>query len=73
VRGLPAKPGDLMTLVVLPEKYAPTQEIVFDAVCQWAEIEAEGAEPTAGFEIGDISRENLEVLRALIRFLTVEG
>ena len=73
VRGLPATPGDLVTLVVRPEKYAPAHEIVFDAVCQWAEIEAPGAEPTAGFEIGDISQENMEALRSLIRFLTVEG
>ncbi len=73
VRGLPANPGDLVTLVVLTEKYAPGHKIVFDAICQWAEIEAPGAEPTAGFQIEDISEENMESLRSLIRFLTVEG
>ncbi len=72
-RGLPVKPGDLLTLVVLPERYAPAQEIVFDAACQWAENEGAEAETIAGFEITEISEENLESLRALIRFVTVEG
>ncbi|MEW6347552.1 MAG: hypothetical protein AB1646_00695 [Thermodesulfobacteriota bacterium] len=72
-RGLPAKAGDLLTLVVLPERYAPTPEIVFDAACQWVEAEGTEAEPTAGFEITEISNENLDALRALIRFVTVDG
>jgi hypothetical protein len=73
IRALAARPGDFLTLVVLPEKYAPTQEIVFDAECQWVESEEIDAEPTAGFQITEISPENLESLRALIRFVTVEG
>ncbi len=72
-RGLPTKAGDVLTLVVLTERYAPTPEIVFDAACQWVEDERSDAEPTAGFEITEISSENLASLRDLIRFVTVDG
>ena len=69
VTGIEAAVNDLKKLVIPADEFFSVSPFSFQAACRWVEQRNEGAEPVAGFEITDISDENYQRLRQLIRLL----
>lgn len=69
VTGLEAAVNDLKRLVIPADEFFGISPFSFQAACRWVEQQNDGAEPVAGFEITDISDENYQRLKQLIRSL----
>jgi hypothetical protein len=69
VTGLEAAVDDVKKLVIPADEFFSISPFSFLAACRWVEYHNERAEPVAGFEITDISNENYQRLRQLIRLL----
>jgi len=66
--GINARTGDVKSLVVSPERFVNMAPFSFEAVCLWFRSEAEGE--YAGFEITEITEDNLRNLDRLVQMLT---
>jgi hypothetical protein len=69
VTGLEAAVDDLKNFVIPADEFFSISPFSFCATCRWVEQQDKSAEPVAGFEITDISDENYQRLRQLIRLL----
>jgi hypothetical protein len=69
VTGIQAAVKDLKKLVIPADEFFSVSPLSFQAVCRWVQQPNEGSEPVAGFEITDISDENYQRLRQLMRLL----
>jgi hypothetical protein len=69
VTGLEAAVDDLKKLVIPADEFFSVSPFSFRAACRWVQQPNEGPEPVAGFEITDISDENYQRLRQLMRLL----
>ena len=69
VTGLEAAVDDVKKLVIPADEFFGISPFSFQAACRWVEKQNESAEPVAGFEITDISDENYQQLKQLIRLL----
>ncbi len=67
ITGIPARVGEVKTLVIPAETFIEADKIVFEAKCAWAQAEGTEDQYVAGFQITSISEECLEDLRSLIR------
>jgi hypothetical protein len=67
ITGIPAKVGEIKTLVIPADKFIDVQQIVFDAECVWTEKPAPGGRFAAGFRLASISEQALTDLKMLIR------
>ncbi|MBM4326914.1 MAG: PilZ domain-containing protein [Deltaproteobacteria bacterium] len=70
VRGLQAAPNESKTLVIRADELFSIPHIVFQAVCRWAKRDSGNDQWTAGFQITEISPEDLEHLQAVVRLLS---
>jgi hypothetical protein len=64
--GLEAEVGDVRTIVALGDTTGEIAPFEFQARCRWTETSAADGRQVTGFEITDISDENLHQLRKLI-------
>jgi hypothetical protein len=71
VIGIPAVPGDILTLEIQPEEFLEVSPFRFACECRWNKLERETQSYSAGFKIIDISDENLGHLRELLHLLTL--
>jgi len=69
VAGLEAAVNELKKLVIPADEFFGISPFSFRAACRWVEQQNDGAESVAGFEITDISDEDYQRLKQLIRSL----
>jgi hypothetical protein len=71
VVGMAAKVGDRKSLIIkaggLDQRIKPC---AFDAECRWVKVDSQHGSSIAGFEITDITYNDLEVLLHIIKLLT---
>jgi hypothetical protein len=70
VRGLVAEVGESKSLVVVPDEFLDIEPFSFEAKCRWSRMGAKGKVCNAGFEITDISENNLIQLQELLQLMT---
>lgn len=68
--GIPALMNDVKRFSIHHEKFALIKPFSFEARCCWANQKQSEAECVAGFEIVDISPEDLDELQKLVRMVT---
>lgn len=68
--GIPALMNDVKTFSIHHDKFALIKPFSFEARCCWANQKQSDAECVAGFEIIDISPEDLDELQKLVRMVT---
>jgi uncharacterized protein (DUF433 family) len=73
ITGIPARVGEVKTLVIPAETFIQADKIVFEAKCAWAQTEGTEDQYFAGFQITSISEECREDLRSLIRSVCFPG
>jgi hypothetical protein len=69
VAGLHAAVGDVKKLVIPADEFFSISAFSFEAACRWVEQQNGSVVLIAGFEITDISDENHQRLRELIRLI----
>ncbi|MEW6112103.1 MAG: hypothetical protein AB1664_08225 [Thermodesulfobacteriota bacterium] len=70
VKGLEASANESKTLVIQTDELFAVPQIVFQAHCRWAKKDGAIDEWSAGFEITEISPENLERFQEVLRLLS---
>lgn len=70
VKGLETRVGDVKRIAVLGDDLGITVPFEFEADCRWITAELPGDSPAAGFEITNISRDNMGRLKDFIRTAT---
>jgi uncharacterized protein (DUF433 family) len=73
ITGIPARVGEVKTLVIPAETFIEADKIVFEAKCVWAQTEGTEDRYVAGFQITSISEKCLDHLRLLIRSVCFSG
>jgi uncharacterized protein (DUF433 family) len=73
ITGIPARVGEVKTLMIPAETFIEVDKIVFEAKCVWAQTEGTEDQYFAGFQITSISEECLDNLRLLIRSVCFSG
>jgi hypothetical protein len=71
VKGLEAQVDDRKNLVILGDEFGAVAPFEFVAQCRWMRADSERDDFTGGFEIIDISQDNLHELRQLIQLATL--
>jgi len=71
--GIEAEIDEIRHLVVLGDPLEQVPPFEFQAKCRWSNRGTQPANWEAGFEITQITEENLEKLRKLIALVTLEG
>ncbi|MFC1833691.1 PilZ domain-containing protein [Thermodesulfobacteriota bacterium] len=71
VEGIRANVEDEKTLVIRSDDLLTSKPIVIDVRCRWARAERFEDPWVAGFQINDITPDNLVVLRQLIKLVSV--
>jgi hypothetical protein len=69
VTGLDAAVGDIRKLVIPADEFFSISAFSFDAICRWVQEGNESTESVAAYEITDISNENYQELKQLIRLI----
>lgn len=72
VRGIRCNAGDRLRLQICPPEILTLDSFSFDAICRWSHEEESDALPHSGFEITDISPEDMSHLSALLMTLGYE-
>ncbi len=69
VRGMTARVGDIITLIIPADDYFRAEPIIFEGVCRWVEEDKDRWESGAGFRVLRVLRGSLEELQEIIRDL----
>lgn len=70
ITGIPAEVGEIKKFTLMPENFNEAPPFSLEAECRWS-IPGDGpGQPSAGFEITNISKEDVVQLRNLIKSLT---
>lgn len=69
VTGLGAAVGDIRKFVIPADEFFSVSAFSFDAICRWVQEGNESTESVAAYEITDISNENYQGLKRLIRLI----
>jgi hypothetical protein len=71
VIGIDAKPDEVKSFLIDAGRLSDFETIQFDATCRWIKNDPEEGQCVAGFEITNISEENLHELREVIGGFTL--
>lgn len=71
--GISCSRGDQKLLVITPDKFMAIEPFVFGAECAWSGAELDTRMPQSGFQINQISEDDLSRLRQLLGLLSFSG
>lgn len=71
VIGIPAEVDEVKTFMVYHERFALIKPFLIEARCRWAKREGRNGHCTAGFEITNMSEDDLEQLRKLVKIISL--
>lgn len=71
--GIPARVGEVKTLLVLHEEFVVIEPFLFEAQCRWVRLSELDGTIAAGFRIMSITPEDLQQLKQLLQLVTFGG